>query len=65
MVEGPVTYGFTLHLRVHDRTKVEGAKTNTPSKTNTYKCLPNANILRPWTVPDNDRGAFGHNQLKP
>ena len=27
--------------------KVEGAKTSTPSKTNTYKCLPIANTLRP------------------
>ena len=31
--------------------KVEGAKTNTPSKTNTYKCLPIANTLLPRTVP--------------
>ena len=30
--------------------KVEGAKANTPSKTNTYKCLPITNILLPKTV---------------
>ena len=28
-------------------TKVEGAKTNTPSRSNTYKCLPIANTLQP------------------
>ena len=28
-----------------DRYKVEGAKTNTPSKTNTYKRLPIVNIM--------------------
>jgi hypothetical protein len=27
--------------------KVEGAKTNTPSKINTYKCLPITNTLLP------------------
>ena len=31
--------------------KVEGANTNTPPKTNTYKRLPIANTLRPWPVP--------------
>ena len=31
--------------------KVEGAKANTPSKTNTYKRLPITNTLLPWTVP--------------
>ena len=31
--------------------KVEGAKTNTPPKTNTYKRLPTANTLLPWTIP--------------
>jgi hypothetical protein len=33
------------------RLKVEGAKTNILPKTNTYKRLPIANTLRPWTVP--------------
>ena len=31
-------------------TMVEGAKTNTLSKTNTYKRLPIAKVLRPWTI---------------
>ena len=31
--------------------KVEGAKTNTPPKINTYKRLPIANTLWPWTIP--------------
>jgi hypothetical protein len=31
--------------------EVEGAKTNTPSKTNTYKRLPITNTLLLWTVP--------------
>ena len=34
-----------------DILKVEGAKTNTPPKTNTYKRLPIANTLIPWTIP--------------
>ena len=38
--------------------KVEGAKTNTPSKTNTYKHLLVANILLPWTV-SRDLGVSG------
>ena len=31
--------------------KVEGAKTNTPPKTNSYKRLPITNTLLPWSVP--------------
>ena len=31
--------------------KVEGAKTNTPPTTNTYKHLPITNTLLPWSVP--------------
>ena len=30
--------------------KVEGAKTNTPPKANTYKRLPITNTWWPWTV---------------
>ena len=33
------------------RIKVEGAKTNTPPKTDTYKRLQIADTLRPWTFP--------------
>ena len=40
---------WNQHLKI--LYKVEGAKTNTPSKTNTYKRLPIANTLQPWTVP--------------
>ena len=31
--------------------KLEGAKANTPAKTNTYKRFPFTNILLPWTFP--------------
>jgi hypothetical protein len=39
----------TSELAIHSLqgNKVEGAKTNTPPKTNTYKRLPIANILLP------------------
>ena len=40
------------------RYKVEGAKTNTPPKTNTYKRLPIANTLLSWTV-SRDVGVSG------
>ena len=35
----------------HNTSKVHGAKTNTPPKLNTYKCLPNVNTLLPRTIP--------------
>ena len=48
----PISTAFRYKKKLY---KVEGAKTNTPFKTNTYKRLPIANTLHPWTVPDGVR----------
>ena len=39
-----------LYVQEDFNIKVEGAKTNIPPKTNTYKRFPFANTLVPWTV---------------
>ena len=44
-----------IHVTFVGSSKVECAKTNTPPTTNTYKRLPIANTLRPWTVPCSGR----------
>jgi hypothetical protein len=44
-------YMFAANPSQITLTKVEGVKINTPPKSNTYKHLPTANTLLPWTNP--------------